>query len=344
MNESLNERIGLNEQTINKAEPFVSVLTPVYNQGNYLEECIHSVLNQTYDNWEYVIVNNRSTDDTLKIAEHYARKDPRIRVITNKEHLPVMQNLNHAFRQIAPESIYCKVLHGDDLMFPECIERMVELAEQYPSIGIVNSYYLEDSTVGPAGMPYPSPFNDGREICRDYLMGNANVFGAPSNLLIRSSLIRERKNVYDESYLQSDMSACLDMLKESDFGFVHQVLTYTRRHDDCLTNSVATKDFGYMLGDLKIHLEYCPQFLPESTCREVIRNRVNIYYILFARSMLQGDMRKAYARHSRELQSVQFPVRHGILIKYLLRESVRQILEKMGVELSRRGDMQVVAS
>lgn len=316
-------------------EPFVSVLTPVYNQEKFIEECILSVLNQTYRNWEYVIVNNCSTDRTLEIVEHYAKKDPRIRLHNNREHLPVMKNLNHAFRQISPKSKYCKVIHGDDLLFPECISRMVELAEANPDVGIVNSYYIEGNTVGPQGMFFPGKVYDGRAISQDFLKGNSNFFGAPSNLLLRSSLIRERTDgVYDESYLQSDLTACLDMLRESDFGFVHQVLTYTRRHEDCLTNTISTKNFQYMLGYFKMHLDYAPVFLPEETCKQVLKKREEIFYIQFARNMLLSSMTEAYKRHSEELRSIGFSVRQGKLLKCLLREGIRHFLRKMGVEIS----------
>ena len=52
-------------------DPLVSVVTPVYNGGKFLRECIESVLSQTYQNFEYIILNNSSTDDTLEIAEDY---------------------------------------------------------------------------------------------------------------------------------------------------------------------------------------------------------------------------------------------------------------------------------
>src|ERR1700687_2103507 len=64
-------------------QPLVSILTSVYNGAAYLAECIDSVLHQTYQNYEYIIVNNRSTDGTLEIANQYAAKDGRIRVHTN---------------------------------------------------------------------------------------------------------------------------------------------------------------------------------------------------------------------------------------------------------------------
>src|ERR1700745_1608598 len=135
------------------SQPLVSVVTPVYNGGHYLAECVESVLAQTYQNWECTIVNNCSTDGTLKIAQYYAARDPRIRIHNNQKFLNAVANHNHALRQISPESKYCKVVFGDDWLFPECVERMVALAEANPSVGIVGAYGLQGSTVMWTGLP-----------------------------------------------------------------------------------------------------------------------------------------------------------------------------------------------
>ena len=64
--------------------PLVSVVTPVHNGEPYLEDCIKSVLAQTYQNWEYILVNNCSTDRTLEIVSAWVRRDSRIRVHSNR--------------------------------------------------------------------------------------------------------------------------------------------------------------------------------------------------------------------------------------------------------------------
>jgi len=148
-------------------QPLVSIITPVYNTEKYLSECIESVVNQTYQNWEYIIVNNCSTDGSLQIARNYETQDDRIRVYDNRKFLNLMQNWNHAMRQISRESSYCKVVHADDTIFPECIERMVEVAEKYPSVGIVGSYRLDENQVNLDGLAYPENFFSGKEICRN---------------------------------------------------------------------------------------------------------------------------------------------------------------------------------
>src|SRR4051812_42714570 len=121
---------------MNQTAPLVSIVTPVYNGEVHIRECIESVLAQTYQNWDYSIINNCSTDRTLEIAQEYAARDPRIRIHNNENFVRVIQNHNIAFRNISPNSKYCKMVAADDWLFPECIERMVDLAEQHPSVAI----------------------------------------------------------------------------------------------------------------------------------------------------------------------------------------------------------------
>src|SRR5215467_12736820 len=110
-------------------EPFVSIVTPVYNGETFLADCIESVLAQDYSNWEYIIVNNCSTDCTLDIANRYASLDSRVRVLTNSSFVDAICNHNIAVGSIALRSKYCKVVSADDWITADCLARMVELAE-----------------------------------------------------------------------------------------------------------------------------------------------------------------------------------------------------------------------
>jgi glycosyltransferase involved in cell wall biosynthesis len=77
--------------------PLVSIILPVYNGAKYLEFAIRGVLQQTYQNFELIIVNDCSTDTTLSIAESFQKQDPRIRIVNNKINLKLPSSLNAGF-------------------------------------------------------------------------------------------------------------------------------------------------------------------------------------------------------------------------------------------------------
>src|SRR5258708_13357028 len=94
-----------------RLEPLVSIVTPVYNGEQYLSECIESVLSQTYTHWDYVIVNNCSTDRTPDIAREYAARDARIRIHSNETFLRVIENYNIAGRHASIPPQHHTALH-----------------------------------------------------------------------------------------------------------------------------------------------------------------------------------------------------------------------------------------
>src|SRR4030042_3121390 len=131
----------------------VSVVTPVYNGERYLPDCIESVLRQTYRDWEYVIVDNCSQDETPEIARRYAGRDNRIRIVTNTHFVGVIENHNIAFSNISPQAKYCKVVQADDWLYPECLEKFVAISEKNPSVFLVSAYRMDDAHVGLKGAP-----------------------------------------------------------------------------------------------------------------------------------------------------------------------------------------------
>lgn len=308
-----------------REEPLVSVLTPTYNNGPQLAECIESVLRQTYSNWEYTIVNNRSTDETLEVAQEFARKDKRIRVVTNTDFLPIIANHNAAFRMMSPAAKYCKVVSGDDLIFPECIERMVALCEQNPSVGLVSSYQLSGGGdrwyVRFTGLPYYTTFMSGREICRAHLLTSLSVFGAPTCLMYRADLVRDAKEFFPNPTAEADVSACFEHLQHADFGFVHQVLSHERLHEATVTAS--SKEMNAYLpskiGDL---LNYGPIYLSQEELEKRLGELMDEYYAFLGIAAANFREKKFWSYHKRRLQELGHPLKKtklagAVTIKYL---------------------------
>jgi glycosyltransferase involved in cell wall biosynthesis len=305
--------------------PLVSVVTPVYNGEEFLPQCIESVLAQTYQNWDFTIVNNCSTDDTLRVCLKYAAIDRRIRVVTNPSFLKIIENHNRTLSCVSSQAKYCKVVFADDWLFPACIEELVANAERHPSVGIVSSYALAGERVLWAGLPFPSHVVDGREICRRKLAGGVDVFGTPTAQLLRADLVRRRSKFYNEQNLMADTEACLDVLQDSDFGFVHQVLSYSRprpQSNDTFAVSFETR----VLGGLIIFMKYGPIYLKRDEYAHYLKNRVKDYHRILAKNLLRCRSKAFWRFHQESLSALGLKLDPSLLAMSVGRELVRMLL------------------
>ncbi|MDQ2909748.1 MAG: glycosyltransferase [Actinomycetota bacterium] len=303
----------------------------MYNGAGYLAECIESVLNQTYENWEYVISDNCSTDGSLEIARSYEARDPRVRVVAADVFLEQLASANRSLREISPDSKYTKVLHADDWMFPECLERMVGVAERDPNVGIVGAYRLEETRVTLDGIPYSISILSGRESARSTLLGlpYPHVLGSPSSLLIRSDLIRERDPFYDPEYpfreeysFTEDQDVCCEIFRTSDFGFVHQVLTFTRRPEGSPFSEFVS--FGAHLPErINLLVKHGPVFLEKAEYQRDLAIVIAQYGFFLLRNV-------------RRLLNPEIRAYHRTALERLLRSfDTRDVIAGVGIQLRR---------
>ena len=104
--------------------PLVTICIPTYNGSEFLHECLDSALRQTHPDFEIVVVDDASTDETATIVADYARRDPRIRPYRNAVNLGLSKNRNHCIDLARGEWI--KFLFQDDYLEPACLQRMLE--------------------------------------------------------------------------------------------------------------------------------------------------------------------------------------------------------------------------
>ncbi|MBI4687091.1 MAG: glycosyltransferase family 2 protein [Nitrospirae bacterium] len=301
------------------SQPLVSIVTPVYNGEEYLTECIESVLSQTYENWEYLIVNNCSKDRTLEIAEGYAKRDDRIRIHNNEKLLNALDNFNHALSLISPDSKYCKELHADDWLFPECLSEMVKVAEANPSVGIVGSYALKNTKIIMDGLPYQTTVIKGRDLCGSTLLGVPQVLGSPSSHLIRSDIIRNSKAFYNGSHLYADHDAYFRVLQNHDFGFAHKVLTFWRVHDE-QRSSAANRLNTYLLSEIYLTVKYGPVCLSSEAYKKRINEYINYYHKFLAKSRFLFQDKEFRDYHGKFLKEIGMPLNLVKLIRFSLLE------------------------
>jgi glycosyltransferase involved in cell wall biosynthesis len=317
------------------SRPLVSIVTPVYNNRDHIGECIESILGQTYQNWDYTIIDNRSTDGSGEVARRYAAKEPRMKVYENNAFLRAICNHNVALRQISPNCKYCKVVFADDWMFPQCLEHMVSLAEEHPSVGIVGAYGLQGDEVMWTGLPYPSRLVSGREVCRRLFLERMYVFGTSTSVLYRADLVRGRDPFYNESNLHADMEACVAVLKTRDFGFVNQILTFKRWRPQSL--GAFTEDINTLIaGHLHCLVTYGQEFLTRQEYEACLRRCLTEYYNFLGVSILRGRRdKKFWDYHKRKLTeaNVGFSVIHliGAILTRLTRAAINpnETIEKL---------------
>jgi len=103
-------------------KPLVSIMMPAYNAGKYIGRAIESVLAQTYENWELIIIDDCSTDNTYEIAASY--KDPRIRILRQEQNMGVGSSRNDALS--ASRGQWVAVLDADDEWLPQRLERLIK--------------------------------------------------------------------------------------------------------------------------------------------------------------------------------------------------------------------------
>jgi glycosyltransferase involved in cell wall biosynthesis len=118
------------------ASPKVSVVMSAYNAAAYLDEAIVSILNQTFRDFEFIVINNGSSDDTSSILDKYQKRDGRIRVYYQKQN-GLVPALNRGCRLARGQ--YIAMMDADDVSFPSRLARQLEYLERHPQIGVLGT-------------------------------------------------------------------------------------------------------------------------------------------------------------------------------------------------------------
>jgi len=290
------------------ASPLVSVVIPVYNGEHFIANAIRSVQAQTYTNFDVTIANNCSTDRTLAIAQEFASQDARVRVYNATEFLSVVGSHNRAFTLISDDAKYCKILGADDWFFPNCLAELVRVAEAYPTVGMVTSYVLCGARIGWDGLPYPSTFMTGRDLCRLRFLHRIKVFGGPSASLLRGTIVREKRPFYNPLNYHGDDEAYLDLLQRFDFGFVHQVLSYNRRGEQSRTTSYLERVTSYAAVDVDELTKYGPVYLTPEEHATRLREAWREYYRFLGNNVVALRGREFWDYHLRHVRALGYRV------------------------------------
>ena len=240
---------------IKPLKPKVSVCMPNYNCSRYLPEAIESVLRQSYENFEFIIIDDCSTDNSLEIIKRYAAKDDRIIVRANSVNIGQAKNLNLCLKHARGD--YVKFVFSDDLLSSDdALKKMVKILDINNDITLVaSSRYLinEFSTVVGIQAGYKGGIMcSGTEIIKDCLITQTNKIGEPTVVMFRK---KNAERGFNEKYNKNvDWEMWFHILEQGRFAYIDEPLCAFRRHPLQLTKLYLEKELYfeepyYMLKD-----------------------------------------------------------------------------------------------
>ncbi|MEO0882584.1 MAG: glycosyltransferase family A protein [Pseudomonadota bacterium] len=272
-------------------QPLIVIVTPTFNGAAYLAEAMASVQAQTYPNLLHVVLDNASTDDTPNIIKSFENGPVPLAAYRNDEALPQRPNWNRAFDLVPDKAEYVRLLCDDDTITPDSIEKMAALAESDRDIGVVGCLHECLGNITDFKWPEDQSIFSGQEAVRRSLTDQGTVMAI--HLLIRKSIADQRRPLFDDHMLSSfDMDTAYDLLTRSKFGFVHEVLGFTRVHDGSVSSLFHSNNAAWTRDALDLLLKYGEFAFGDAYPTELRRFRR--YYI---RRIIQWRRRRMAEEH-----------------------------------------------
>ncbi len=227
------------------SKPKVSVIMPTYNRVRYLSEAIQSVLDQTFVDFELIIIDDGSTDDTESLIQGIG--DPRIRY-AHQQHRGISAAMNHGIR--LARGHYIARLDSDDVWLPEMLATQIKVLDTRPRIGLV---YSKAQAMNASGTPleetraFSPRYAD--DSFRSMLTGD---FTCNITIVVRRQYL-DKAGPYDESMaVNEDWDMWLRVAEHCQFAFSDLVLARYRRHDSNATGYNSRHYFQHLAGRKRV--------------------------------------------------------------------------------------------
>jgi glycosyltransferase involved in cell wall biosynthesis len=226
--------------------PLVSICIPTFNAARWIKDCLASALAQTYAPLEVLIVDDASTDETVELVRSV--DDERIRLQVNERNIGLARNWNKCIEMSRGDFI--KFLFHDDLLYPDCVAKMMQLLLSNKNVGLVFSprdvivegdpgaertrIWLQNWTTLHTRFRDIETVNRGRDLFTQYLHGGlqGNWIGEPSSVLIRKECFTSLGLFNPNLYQVCDVEMWLRIMSSYDIGFLPEKLTAFRFHSD----------------------------------------------------------------------------------------------------------------
>jgi glycosyltransferase involved in cell wall biosynthesis len=256
-----------------------------YNREKYIAEAILSVQASSYRNWELIVVDDCSKDNTLEIARSFERNDSRIKVYLNERNLGDYPNRNKAASYAAGE--YIKYVDADDLIYPWGLEIVVRCMTQFPEAG-----YGLDSIEQDMARPFPFMLNPGEAYRRHYFKA-PTFHKAPSSCMIKTDVFRSAGG-FSGKWMIGDFELWLKLSQKYNVLLMPMGIVWSRQHEEQESRHIREDSkvvFGYSVTEMELlKAAECPL---EPSEKELVIRRI-------VRSQARSALRSLVVERNRD--------------------------------------------
>jgi glycosyltransferase involved in cell wall biosynthesis len=243
-------------------EPFVSVVMSAYNAELYIEEAIQSILNQTFKNFEFIIIDDGSTDKSLDIIHSFQKSDRRI-IVISRENRGLIESLNEGIRESRGK--YIARMDADDIAMPIRIEEQILHMEGNENIVVCGSFV---ELFGAKKEIRKYPVTD--EEIRDFFVFRS-PFAHPATMIYAKAI---KKKMYNKKYIHAeDYKLWMELMSEGEMYNIPKVLLRYRITPDQIT-SVYGKDS--LKVSRKIRREYIDKIFLRMNINMTVPDKISL--------------------------------------------------------------------
>ena len=241
--------------------PKVSVCIPTYNYGRFITDAIESVLGQTFPDFELLVVDNCSTDNTRELVESYARKDTRVTYFCNEANLGMVGNWNRCLKHASGE--YVKILCADDVLVTDCLERQVLELERDPAVVLVTCVRqmttIDLHQIRELRFGESYAVIDGVDAIQMCFKGG-NLIGEPTAVMFRRTAAERG---FDPGYSQLiDQEMWYYLLRDGKMAFIPETLCQFRQHEQQGTVT-SIRSLSFVDDEFLLYRDYADRYLRE---------------------------------------------------------------------------------
>jgi glycosyltransferase involved in cell wall biosynthesis len=263
--------------------PKVSIVIPVYNVSKYLAATVHSVLDQDFADWEMLIIDDGSTDNTKEIAFDLQSKESRITVYL-KENSGVSDTRNYGMRLANGEFIV--FLDADDMLGKDFLRSRLDALEQNENVAVCGSMVACIDEYGKVLDEHATMQAPGNDILENVLLYKNNITTIPSNLMFRKNVLTKNDILFDHrlSSTADRMFLCKVGLASPCIS-LQRVNVFYRIHSESMYNDAGKRRQVFKDNELFIRLLLKEAIVPKRLMGEFLKRN---YYMLFGAATKSG--------------------------------------------------------